>query len=186
MATNDHPISRITRDTPLVVRTAPGSNSTTSWRSTINISGKPMGPTEDAVEGTANPPIPLPVEESRAKRLQRQQARFRDRGGFVLPVVDCEWCYRLTLFDSIFVPSSRNTLIDILLGRKVPSPQKRRSRSLSCSPVKSKPNGFPVGGRRSTKSPALSSRRMSPRKLNKREANEEEVVQPIAGMWQID
>lgn len=56
-----------------------------------------MGPTENAVAGTAanpNPPIPLPVEESRAKRLQRQQARFRDRGGFV--TVDCEWYYRLT------------------------------------------------------------------------------------------
>lgn len=25
--------------------------------------------------------MPLPVEESRAQRLQRQQARFRDRGG---------------------------------------------------------------------------------------------------------
>ncbi|EDR09391.1 uncharacterized protein LACBIDRAFT_318927 [Laccaria bicolor S238N-H82] len=67
------------------------------------------------------PPV-LDVEESRAKRLQRQQARFRARGG-------------------IFVPSNRNLLADILLGRAAPrqSPRRSRSRSLSCSP--SKPNG---------------------------------------------
>ncbi|KAF9054185.1 hypothetical protein BJ165DRAFT_690772 [Panaeolus papilionaceus] len=55
------------------------------------------------------------VEESRAQRLQRQQARFRDRGG-------------------IFVPSSRNTLADILLGKA--SPLKKRQRSVSASPTR--------------------------------------------------
>ncbi|TFK24891.1 hypothetical protein FA15DRAFT_669098 [Coprinopsis marcescibilis] len=60
------------------------------------------------------------VGESRQQRMQRQQSRFRDRGG-------------------IFVPTARNTLADILLGRKVPSPRKSRrsrSRSLSVSPQK--------------------------------------------------
>ncbi|KAF8999766.1 hypothetical protein BDQ17DRAFT_1410526 [Cyathus striatus] len=50
-------------------------------------------------------PTPIAIEESRAQRLQRQQARFRDRGG-------------------IFVPTNRNTLADILLGR---NPTQRRS-----------------------------------------------------------
>ncbi|KAG6836963.1 hypothetical protein H0H93_000355 [Arthromyces matolae] len=62
---------------------------------------------------------PIPVEESRAQRLQRSQARFRDRGG-------------------IFVPTTRNTLVDILLGRKAASPKKSlgRGRSVSLSPKK--------------------------------------------------
>lgn len=34
----------------------------------------------------AIPAAPVNVEESRAQRLQRQQARFRDRGGQVIPV----------------------------------------------------------------------------------------------------
>ncbi|KAJ7271022.1 hypothetical protein C8J57DRAFT_1320471 [Mycena rebaudengoi] len=61
----------------------------------------------------------LQVEESRTKRLERQQARLRDRGG-------------------IFVPRQHNNLLDILLGKKKLSPLKRRSRSrsLSCSPIK--------------------------------------------------
>ncbi|KAF8630279.1 hypothetical protein AX17_005465 [Amanita inopinata Kibby_2008] len=57
------------------------------------------------------------VEESRAQRLQRQQARFRDRGG-------------------IFIPTNRNTLVDILMGRRAPSPKKSFRRSTSCSPAK--------------------------------------------------
>ncbi|KDR78397.1 hypothetical protein GALMADRAFT_245561 [Galerina marginata CBS 339.88] len=60
---------------------------------------------------------PVNVEESRAQRLQRQQARFRDRGG-------------------IFVPSSRNTLADILLGKALPLKRPHRSRSVSASPTK--------------------------------------------------
>jgi hypothetical protein len=35
---------------------------------------------------TVVPSIPPSVEESRAQRLQRQQARFRDRGGLVTTV----------------------------------------------------------------------------------------------------
>ncbi|KAF6750903.1 hypothetical protein DFP72DRAFT_1072057 [Ephemerocybe angulata] len=67
------------------------------------------------------------VEESRQERLQRQQARIRDRGG-------------------IFVPTVRNTLADILCGRREASPKKlRRSRSRSCSPQK--PPASPTTGK---------------------------------------
>ncbi|PPQ90276.1 hypothetical protein CVT25_013101 [Psilocybe cyanescens] len=57
---------------------------------------------------------PINVEESRAQRLQRQQSRFRDRGG-------------------IFVPSSRNILANILLGKASPLKKPQR-RSVSASP----------------------------------------------------
>ncbi|KAJ3537483.1 hypothetical protein NMY22_g5578 [Coprinellus aureogranulatus] len=67
----------------------------------------------------AEPPSAVKnVEESRQQRLQRAQARFRDRGG-------------------IFVPTNRNTLIDILLGKKEATPKgSTRSRSRSVSPHK--------------------------------------------------
>ncbi|KAJ8455095.1 hypothetical protein ONZ51_g12643 [Trametes cubensis] len=61
------------------------------------------------------------VEASREKRLERQQARFRDRGG-------------------IFKPSGHNALLDILLARGIngESPSRanspRRSQSRSASP----------------------------------------------------
>ncbi|KAJ7080011.1 hypothetical protein B0H15DRAFT_857700 [Mycena belliarum] len=87
-------------------------------------------------------PVSLQVQESRTKRLGRQQARFRDRGG-------------------IFVPRTHNNLIDILLGRKNASPLKRRSRSrsrsVSVSPTKkhaSKTKGGTVSRRKSSKAPA--------------------------------
>ncbi|KAF8626038.1 hypothetical protein AX15_005128 [Amanita polypyramis BW_CC] len=67
----------------------------------------PIGPVQLAVG----------VEESRAQRHERQQSRFRDRGG-------------------IFKPSNRNTLVDILMGRRPPSPRKSIRRSASCSPLK--------------------------------------------------
>ena len=38
---------------------------------------------DDVVSKTATLTKVLPVEESHAQRLQRQQARFRDRGGCV-------------------------------------------------------------------------------------------------------
>ncbi|EAU87664.2 hypothetical protein CC1G_09125 [Coprinopsis cinerea okayama7 len=80
---------------------------------------------QNDLEATPNPrAIPSSavknVEESRQQRLQRQQSRFRDRGG-------------------IFVPTSRNTLADILLGRRDASPKKprrSRGRSVSVSPRK--------------------------------------------------
>ncbi|KAL6308938.1 hypothetical protein BKA93DRAFT_746666 [Sparassis latifolia] len=55
----------------------------------------------------------LTVEASRAKRLERQQSRFRDRGG-------------------IFVPSTHNALLDILLARGVngESPAKALSQTI--------------------------------------------------------
>ncbi|KAF4568245.1 hypothetical protein EYR36_010254 [Pleurotus pulmonarius] len=65
-------------------------------------------------------------KDSRAKRLERQQSRFRDRGG-------------------IFVPSNRNTLLDVLLARtmSVDSPRTAaassnaaRRRSQSSSPLR--------------------------------------------------
>lgn len=73
--------------------------------------------------------LPVTVEESKAQRLQRQQARFRDRGG-------------------AFVPSEKNILKDILLARTVSgeSPSKvttkspHRHRSHSTSPSKAKRN----------------------------------------------
>lgn len=73
--------------------------------------------------------LPVTVEESKAQRLQRQQARFRDRGG-------------------AFVPSEKNILKDILLARTVSgeSPSKvttkspYRHRSHSTSPSKAKRN----------------------------------------------
>jgi hypothetical protein len=73
--------------------------------------------------------LPVTVEESKAQRLQRQQARFRDRGG-------------------AFVPSEKNALKDILLARTVSgeSPSKvvtkspYRHRSRSASPSKAKRN----------------------------------------------
>ncbi|KAI0354332.1 hypothetical protein OH77DRAFT_1590790 [Trametes cingulata] len=63
------------------------------------------------------------VEASREKRIERQQARFRDRGG-------------------IFQPSEHNALLDILLARGVngESPSRanspKRSRSRSASPAR--------------------------------------------------
>ncbi|KAJ7452109.1 hypothetical protein B0H11DRAFT_301183 [Mycena galericulata] len=69
--------------------------------------------------GLVTPIGPLQVQESRTERLKRQQARFRDRGG-------------------IFVPRAHNNLLDILLGKKKPSPLKRRSRSRSASASPSK------------------------------------------------
>ncbi|KAJ6457157.1 hypothetical protein C8R47DRAFT_172864 [Mycena vitilis] len=76
------------------------------------------------------PNSPSQVQESRTKRLVRQQARFRDRGG-------------------IFVPRTHNNLLDILLGKKKPSPLKgrsrSRSRSISVSPTKRLSRGPSVG-----------------------------------------
>ncbi|KAF9239457.1 hypothetical protein BU15DRAFT_61965 [Melanogaster broomeanus] len=56
------------------------------------------GPTMLRPAVPANPGVN--VEESKAQRIQRQQARFRDRGG-------------------AFVPSTSNPLVDILLARTV-------------------------------------------------------------------
>ncbi|KAJ8592363.1 hypothetical protein M405DRAFT_879976 [Rhizopogon salebrosus TDB-379] len=71
--------------------------------------------------------LPVTVEESKAQRIQRQQARFRDRGG-------------------AFVPSEKNPLIDILLSRTISgespsklvtkSPYRHRNRSISPSKAK--------------------------------------------------
>ncbi|KAI6009959.1 hypothetical protein EDC04DRAFT_3146112 [Pisolithus marmoratus] len=51
------------------------------------------------------------VEESKAQRIQRQQARFRDRGG-------------------TFVPSGKNPLADILLARAVTGESPSKAKSL--------------------------------------------------------
>lgn len=92
------------------------------------------------------PPIilatPLDVEESRAQRLQRQQTRFRDRGG-------------------IFVPTNRTTLVDILLGRA--SPLKGPCRSASVSPSRVNKEKYSSGNEVSN--PAL---RRSPRKQSQK------------------
>ncbi|KAI6113583.1 hypothetical protein EDD16DRAFT_1600362 [Pisolithus croceorrhizus] len=60
---------------------------------------------------TTTRPMPkVAVEESKAQRIQRQQARFRDRGG-------------------TFVPSDKNPLADLLLARAITgeSPSKAKS-----------------------------------------------------------
>ncbi|EGO02916.1 hypothetical protein SERLA73DRAFT_70406 [Serpula lacrymans var. lacrymans S7.3] len=62
--------------------------------------------------------LAVPVEESKAQRLQRQQARFRDRGG-------------------IFVPAAKNTLIDILLSRTVSGESPPKSRESADSSYQS-------------------------------------------------
>ncbi|KAG5642706.1 hypothetical protein DXG03_002309 [Asterophora parasitica] len=100
---------------------------------------------------------PIVVEESRAQRLQRQQARFRDRGG-------------------IFVPSNRNTLADILMGRKAASPKRvfGRARSSSLSPSK---RGS--GRMRSEGAPEPpQTLRASPRKAARKDVEEDG---PVAG-----
>ncbi|OJA20550.1 hypothetical protein AZE42_07070 [Rhizopogon vesiculosus] len=87
--------------------------------------------------------LPVTVEESKAQRIQRQQARFRDRGGsgslLTYTVIE------LTPVDpySAFVPSEKNPLVDILLSRTISgespsklatkSPYRHRSRSISPS-----------------------------------------------------
>ncbi|KAJ7456926.1 hypothetical protein FB451DRAFT_598398 [Mycena latifolia] len=97
--------------------------------------------------------VPLQVQESRNKRLGRQQARFRDRGG-------------------IFVPRSHNNLLDILLGNKKLSPLKRRSRSrsrsVSVSPTKKLARKTKGGTRRKSSKAAA----------DEQDADEE---QPVAG-----
>ncbi|KIM41729.1 hypothetical protein M413DRAFT_444974 [Hebeloma cylindrosporum] len=104
---------------------------------------------------------PLNVEESRAQRQQRSQARFRDRGG-------------------IFVPSNRNLLADILLGKA--SPLKKPRRSVSASPSR-KSFGKAAGGSltKSTYEDLLTSKersnataRRSPRKPGRKSMHDDE------------
>ncbi|KAJ7161000.1 hypothetical protein C8R46DRAFT_1106193 [Mycena filopes] len=105
---------------------------------------------------------PSQVLDSRTKRLVRQQARFRDRGG-------------------IFVPRAHNNLLDILLGRKKVSPLKRRSqsRSISVSPSKrpasKSKRGSSVGRKSGGTAPKASSSRKAKTLLD------DEPEQPIAG-----
>lgn len=93
--------------------------------------------------------LAVPVEDSRAQRIQRQQSRFRDRGGSVAASFNSQW--PLMIYTNsfsvhrIFVPSNKNTLIDILLARSVTgeSPVKQRKEREArqrtgdgCSPVR--------------------------------------------------
>ncbi|KAF8889065.1 hypothetical protein BD779DRAFT_1521784 [Infundibulicybe gibba] len=94
----------------------------------------------DSIVAAVPPPLLGPAE-SRAQRLQRQQSRFRDRGG-------------------IFVPTARNTLVDILLGKSTAAQQRR---SVSCSPVRvskapsvGEPRGISEGSRKGRKPRAKS------------------------------
>ncbi|KIK17574.1 hypothetical protein PISMIDRAFT_15003 [Pisolithus microcarpus 441] len=64
---------------------------------------------------TTTRPVPkVAVEESKAQRIQRQQARFRDRGG-------------------TFIPSDKNPLADILLARTVTGESPSKAKSLHSS-----------------------------------------------------
>lgn len=102
--------------------------------------------------------------------------------GFAIVAGTFYWVVRIKLLIisfmfSIFVPSSRNTLIDILLGRKNAgdSPKKNRARSRSRSPVKSRIRN---SGDRATDVTSSPGRRTSPRKNAQRllEQNAEESV----------
>ncbi|KAG1791116.1 uncharacterized protein HD556DRAFT_1387710 [Suillus plorans] len=69
--------------------------------------------------------LPVTVEESKAQRLQRQQARFRDRGG-------------------AFVPSEKNVLKDILLARTVSGESPLKVAMKSRKKTASKAQGSPI------------------------------------------
>lgn len=82
---------------------------------------------------------------------------------------------------SIFVPTKRNDLLDILLGRKIKSPRKSvrgrsRSRSVSCSPVRRAKTNGPGGN---TGSLSKKARGKTPRKKSKAP---EDDGQPVAGV----
>ncbi|KAJ7222357.1 hypothetical protein GGX14DRAFT_663380 [Mycena pura] len=113
--------------------------------------------------GLVTPIAACDVEQSRAKRLQRQQSRFRDRGG-------------------IFVPSTSNDLVDILLGKKKLSPLKRRSRSrsLSASPTKP-PSAARKNGGKAVKAQART-KALKPQKLAADTYGHDDTSQkPVAG-----
>ena len=90
------------------------------------------------------------VEESRAKRVEKQQSRYRDRGGCVRsPACSSHHGVRMSVHSrvvtrhfSIFKPAEKNGLLDVLLARGVngESPVKARRgsmrRSRSASPSK--------------------------------------------------
>lgn len=97
----------------------------------------------------AEPPSAVKnVEESRQQRQQRAQARFRDRGGYAVPRLFQTRRATDAQPPRIFVPTNRNTLIDILLGKKQATPKnarRNRSRSVSVSPHK--PPASPTRGK---------------------------------------
>ncbi|KAI8990438.1 hypothetical protein BD414DRAFT_483654 [Trametes punicea] len=109
------------------------------------------------------------VQSSREKRLERQQARLRDRGGWVpAPPLTALLCYdshRLAHV-RIFKPSEHNPLLDILLARGVngESPSRvnspRRSRSRSASPSR-KGQSVPSPKHKSRTTHSKSDRRIS-------------------------
>ncbi|KAI6101764.1 hypothetical protein EDD16DRAFT_1648271 [Pisolithus croceorrhizus] len=71
-------------------------------------------------------PVPkVAVEESKAQRIQRQQARFRDRGG-------------------TFVPSDKNPLADILLARAVTGESPSKAKSFHSKTERHLPTGSPA------------------------------------------
>ena len=92
----------------------------------------------------------------------------------------------------IFVPSNRNTLVDILLGRNVAgnSPKKSRARSRSRSPVKKvgkKARCLYEGETLDVENiTSLPKRRTSPRKIPRHVTQEKEGENPEAGMWHCE
>ncbi|KAF8804409.1 hypothetical protein BYT27DRAFT_7193850 [Phlegmacium glaucopus] len=105
---------------------------------------------------------PINVEESRAQRLQRQQARFRDRGG-------------------LFVPTNRSTLLDILLGKAPPLKKPRRSASASPSRVDEEKSSTGI----ETSKPTL---RRSPRKQSQKTTVDvpDEQPQSLNGIYLLE
>ncbi|TFK37688.1 hypothetical protein BDQ12DRAFT_152452 [Crucibulum laeve] len=128
----------------------------------------PAGPPTSDKPTISGPKSAVEVEDSRTQRLQRQQARFRDRGG-------------------IFVPTNRNTLVNILLGRAPASqsPKRVHGRSTSISPQKSKGKRLETVKKDVAEGAEVGEdtplRRTSPRKQARKEKLGSADLQPVAG-----
>ncbi|KAH7882039.1 hypothetical protein F5I97DRAFT_396435 [Phlebopus sp. FC_14] len=81
------------------------------------------------------PPLGTTAQESKAQRIQRQQARFRDRGGQSVAgpqvIQTCVIIYSHNQSRRVFIPATTNPLVDILLARTVSgeSPSKKKKKS---------------------------------------------------------
>ncbi|EPQ55868.1 hypothetical protein GLOTRDRAFT_138623 [Gloeophyllum trabeum ATCC 11539] len=99
---------------------------------------------------TAKTMLAPTVEESREKRLQKQQSRYRDRGG-------------------IFVPMTENPLIDILLSRKFLASPKKKSQKEQGASRRDKPSASNHAVASSSQvQPQASSSKIAPEELTNR------------------
>ncbi|KAI0674737.1 hypothetical protein C8Q78DRAFT_497237 [Trametes maxima] len=108
------------------------------------------------------------VEASREKRIERQQARFRDRGG-------------------IFKPAEHNALLDILLSRGVngESPSRanspRRSRSRSASPIRKDQTTHPAPVVSKSKTSKKNSRKSEAKRLTQEAFSKDTAYTEVEG-----